>query len=158
MFQEVTFRAQKIKKPTLQRSLMFQEMKRFNPKLKKFLFFLGEPFRVFHHCFYRYFHFTIDFCFRVFSLLIAFVHFITVSLCIYISPLILLLFFECFHFTNFLYRDCILSGTLFLCCCTRVLRIWESCFRSQAFLLNTFSQHLTQPAFIKASLGPAVLP
>ena len=34
------------------------------------------------------------------------------------SPLMLLLFFECFHFTNFLYRDCILSGTLFVCCCT----------------------------------------
>ena len=51
----------------------------------------------FHHCFFRCFHFTIDFyyCFWVFSLLIAVVHFITVSSGVFISPLILLLFFEC---------------------------------------------------------------
>ena len=28
------------------------------------------------------------------------------------------MFFGCFHFTNFFYRDCFLSGTSFLCCCT----------------------------------------
>ena len=96
-------------------------MKLFSSKLKKPLLFLGEPFRVFHHCFCRCFHFTIDFyyCFQVFSLLIAFVHFITVSSGVFISPLILLLFsFLCFHFSNFLYCDCFLSGTSFLCCCT----------------------------------------
>ena len=48
-----------------------------------------------HHCFFRCFFF-----------------------CFFFSPLILLLFFECFHFTKFLYRDCFLSVTSFLCCCT----------------------------------------
>ena len=65
MFQEVTFRVQKMKKLFI----FFQEIKLFNPKLKNSSF-LGEPVRVFHHCFFKYFHFTIDFyyCFRVFSL------------------------------------------------------------------------------------------
>ena len=43
--------------------------------------------------------------------------FMNVSSGVFISPLILQLFFECFHFTNFLCRDVFLSGTLFLCCC-----------------------------------------
>ena len=48
----------------------------------------------------------------------VFIVHVTVSSGVFISPLILLLFFKCFHFTNFLYRDCFLSGTSFLCCCT----------------------------------------
>ena len=56
---------------------------------------------VFHHCFCRYFHFTIDFYFFywVLSSLIAFVPFITVSSSgFFISPLILLLLFRVFSF------------------------------------------------------------
>ena len=113
-----------MKNPLLKCFLYFRKLKFSTPSLKTPIF-LGEPLRVFHHCFFRCFHFTIDFyyLFWVFSLLIAFVHFITVSLGVFFlffffSPLILLLFFECFHFTKFLYRDCFLSGTSFLCCCT----------------------------------------
>ena len=154
MFQEVTFRVRKMKKPTLKKLLIFQEMKTFNLKLKKLLFFVVflEPLRFFHHCFFRCFHFTIDFyCFQVFSLLITFVHFITVSSGVFISPLILLLFFEYFHFTNFLYCDCFLSGT-----------VSATDLRELFLLLGIFyltpSRHLVQPAFIKAFLGPAVPP
>ena len=40
IFQEVTFRAQNMKKPTLKKLLTFQEMGLFKPKLKKkFLYF-----------------------------------------------------------------------------------------------------------------------
>ena len=114
------FQSSKNEKMTLKKLLIFlEEMKLFNPKLQKLLFFLGEPLRDFHHCFFRCLHFTIDFyyCFWTFSLLIVLVH-VTVSSGVFISPLLLLLFFKCFHFTNFLYRDCFLSGTSFLCCCT----------------------------------------
>ena len=48
----------------------------------------------------------------------VFIVHVTVSSGVFISPLILLLFFKCFHFTIFLYRDYFLSGTSFLCCCT----------------------------------------
>ena len=73
------------------------------------------------------------------SLLITFIHFITVFSGCFVSPLVLLLFFECFHFSKFLYRDCFLSGASFLPCCTRVLRIWESFFHSSAFFtLHSF--------------------
>ena len=49
--------------------------------------FLGETLRVFHHCSFKCFHFTIDFyyCFRTFSLLTAFVHF-TVSWDVFLWP------------------------------------------------------------------------
>ena len=39
MFWYVTFTARKMKKPTLKKLLIFQEMKLFNHKLKKLLFF-----------------------------------------------------------------------------------------------------------------------
>ena len=70
------------------------------------------------------------------SLLITFIHFITVFSGCFVSPLVLLLFFECSHFSKFLYRDCFLSGTSFLRCCTRVLRIWESFFHFSAFFTS----------------------
>ena len=79
---------------------------------------------VFHHCFCRYFHFTIDFYifYRVVSSLIAFVHFITVSSSgffyfttdftiafssVFISPTFftMTVFFTCFVFV-LLYRMC----------------------------------------------------
>ena len=64
-FPEVTFRARKMKKPTLKKLLIVQEIKLFNPKLKKLLFFLKERFRLFHSWillfffgwFYCWFHF-----------------------------------------------------------------------------------------------------
>ena len=91
--------------------------------------------------------------------MIAFVHFITVSSSVFISPLILLLFFECFHFTNFLYRECFLSRTSFLCCGTRECYGFERAFFTLRFFLSyTLSRHLAQPAFIKASLEQASPP
>ena len=59
-------------------------------------YFLGEPLGFFYHCFFRCFHFTVDFYyyFWVFSLLISFVNF-TVFSGFFISPLILLMFYEC---------------------------------------------------------------
>ena len=70
--------------------------------------FLGEPVRVFYHCFFRFFHVPIDFyyCFWMFSLLNAFIHFI-VSGDVFISP------------TFF-------TVTVFRFVVQRVLRIWES--------------------------------
>ena len=76
---------------------------------------------VFHHCFCRYFHFTIDFYFFywVLSSLIAFVPFITVSSSgFFISPLILLLLFWVFSFHQLSLPWLFFSGVSFLCCCT----------------------------------------
>ena len=86
------------------------------------------------------------------KLLITFVYFITVSSGVFILPLILLLFFKCFHFTNFFYHDC------FLCCCTTSATDLRVFFTLRSFLTYTPSRHLAQPAFTKASLGPAVQP
>ena len=106
-FPEVTFRARKMKKPTLKKLLIVQEIKLFNPKLKKLLFFLKERFRLFHSWILLFF-FGWFYCGFILHRFVR---------CFYL-PLILLLFFECFHVTNFLYRDFFLSGTSFLCCCT----------------------------------------
>ena len=56
---------------------VFQEMKVFNPKLKNSCFVFRRTPSGFSLLFLKMFHFTIDFyyCFRVFSLLIAFIHF-----------------------------------------------------------------------------------
>ena len=101
-----------------------------SPKLKKLLF-LGEPLRVFHHCFFRGFHFSpliFTTVFRVFSLLIAF----------FMSPTLLL-------FCQVL-RSCVVVPW--------VLRIWEGSFLIlRRFLPYTPSRHLAQPSFIKAFLG-----
>ena len=105
---------EKWKNPALKNFLYFKKWDFSTPSIKNYCF-LGEPFRVFHQCFFRCSDFTVDF---YYCLLIAFVHSITVSSGVFISPLVLLLFFECFHFTNFLYRDWVLSGTSFLRCCT----------------------------------------
>ena len=84
IFQEVTFRARKVKRtkkePTLKMFLIFQEIKLSTPKISR-------PLRTFHHCFFMCFRFFTRFSpvFSVFSL-IAF-----------------------FHVTNFLYYACFLQ-------------------------------------------------
>ena len=98
-----------------------------SPKLKKLLF-LGEPLRVFHHCFFRGFHFSpliFTTVFRVFSLLIAF-----------------------FHVTNFV---AFLSGTSLLCCCTvSATDLRGLFFYSQAFFtLNPFPTFATVPRVLR---------
>ena len=78
------------KKPLLKCFLCFRKLNFSIPSLKISCFYLGEPLRVFHHCF-----FTIHFyyCFRVFLLLIAFVHFN--------NPRVFHnYFFRCFYFTT----------------------------------------------------------
>ena len=65
-----------------------------SPKLKRLLL-LGQPLRVFHHCFYRCFHFT-PLIFTTFWGVI-------------------LLLITLFHVTNF---AAFMLGTSFLCCCT----------------------------------------
>ena len=64
-------------------------------------------------------------------------------------------FFRCFycwlHLFNSLFLHC-LSGTLFLCC-------YHECYRfERQFLLPGIFYLTLLPAFIKDSLGPAVLP
>ena len=107
--------------------LYFRKLNFSTLTLKSSYFF----FRRAYHCFFKCFHFTITidfyYCFRVFSLLIAFVHFITVFSGVFISPLILLLFFECFNFTNFLYCDCFLL-LRFCVVVPQALWIWERFF------------------------------
>ena len=135
-------------------------MKLFNPMFKKLLFFLGEPIRIFNRCSFRCFHLIIDFynCFRMFPLLIVFGHFITVSSCVFLSPLILLLFFECFQFTNFLYRDCFfVRYFIFVLLHRECYEFERAIFTLRRFIAYTPSRNLAQRAFIKASLGPAVL-
>ena len=126
-------------------------MKLFNSKLKKNPVFLEEPFRVFHHCFFRCFNLTIDFyhCFRVFSLLIALVHFITVSPGIFISPLILLLFSRVFSFTNVLYVAVFCHVLRFCVAVPWVLQI----FTLRRFLPYTPSRHLAPPLLLRLPWG-----
>ena len=103
----------KKKKNTLKRFLIFQEVGLSSNKLLKVIF-LGEPYRVFHQCFVRCFHFSPQIfttVFRVFSLLIAF-----------------------FHVTNF---AAFLSGTSFLCFCTASgTDLWELFLLSGVFYLT----------------------
>ena len=49
------------KKTTFKMFFYFRKLNCSIPSLKISYFFLGEPLRVFHHCFFRCFHFTIDF-------------------------------------------------------------------------------------------------
>ena len=110
------------------------------------------------------FHFNIDiyYCFRVFSLLIVFVHFVTVYSVIQV--------FSFYYWFYYYFLSVSVSPTFFtetafwqvLCFCVvapRVLRIWDAFFFNlRCFLPYTLSQHLAQPAFITASLGPVVQP
>ena len=100
-----------------------------SPKLKKLLF-LGEPLRVFHHCFFRGFHFSpliFTTVFRVFSLLIAF-----------------------FHVTNFV---AFLSGTSLLCCCT----VSATDLRGLFFLLSGFLYLKPFPHICHSTASPTDL-
>ena len=109
-------------------------MKLFNIKLKNFCFFKGT-FRVFHHYFFRCFHFFMFSCLHVFISSDVFGYF-HCWLKLFTS-----LFFHCF------------SGTSSLCCCTVSAADLRECF-----LLSGVSYLTLLPAFIKAFLGPIVLP
>ena len=111
---------------------------------KKLLFLQENPLGP-HYCFFRCFDFNIDsyYCFQLFSLLIAFVPFITVSSGVIILP-------------TFFFWDC------FLCCsiasATDLTKIF---LLSDAFYLKLLSdilhnRMLQQPAFIKGALGLVV--
>ena len=112
---------------------IFQEMKLFNLKLKNSSF-LGENFRLFHHCFFRRFH---SFFFHAF--ISSRSH-----------------FFRCFHCWLHLFALLFLycfSSTPFLCCCTASATDLRG-----RFLLSGVFYLILLPAFIKTFLGPAVLP
>ena len=108
MFREATFRARKMENPALKNFLYFSKWDFSTPSIKNYCF-LEEPFRVFHQCFFGCSDFTVDF---YYYLLIGL---FTPSLFLQVF-----LFYHWFyfHFTNFLYRDWVLSGTSFLRCCT----------------------------------------
>ena len=127
----------------------------FQPQASKTLVFLAEPLGVFHHCFFRCLHFTIDFyyCFWAFSL----------------PTSLFLQVFLFLHWFYYCFSSVFISPTFFpvtifcqvlpFCAVVpRVLQIWESFFHSEVFLPYTFSQHLTQPVFTKASPGLVVSP
>ena len=88
----------------MRKLLIFQEMKFLNLKLKKSWVFFRRTLRVFHHCFFRCFHFVHVFisswfhfscfhffrCFRVFLVLITSVHFIVSSVFVKLFIFVLL--------------------------------------------------------------------
>ena len=95
------------------------------------MFILGEPLRVFHHCFFRCSHFSplvFTIVLRMFSLLIPFVHAI------------------------FLYPDCLMAVFLSATSFVSAANLRELFFTLWRFLPYTPSLHLAQPAFIKAFL------
>ena len=103
----------------LKNSHIFQETEHLDTSLKNFFF--RRSLRVFHPCFFRYFHFSpliFITIFRFFSLLIAFFHVIS--------------------FAAFL------SGTLFLCCSTgSATDLRELCLLSLPY---SSSRYLAQKA------------
>ena len=134
---------EKSKEPSHKKFLIFQEMESSSSKLKKLLF-LGEPLTVFHHCFFKCFHFTIDFYY-------CWLH-------LFFSPT-LGFFITClcrgFYFTAdyYCFSDAFISPTFFtvtvscqaLCfyvIVSWVLRIWESFF---VFTLRHFSPYTPSP-------------
>ena len=132
--------------------LILQEMKLPSSKLKKFLF-LGDHLRVFHHCFLRCFHILPPFfyyCFRVFLLLIyLFISptlgfFITVFQVFLFHHWFLLLFFECFHFARFLYRDCFFVRYFVFVLLYRECYAMKELFFLQAFFTLHSFPHLPQ--------------
>ena len=90
--------------------------------------FLGEPLRVFHFFTFLFLH-------------------------AFISSDVL----RCFHCWLHLFTSlhCLL-GTSFLYCTASASGLREHFFTLRRFLPYTTSRHLTQPAFINASLGPTV--
>ena len=161
MFQEVTFRARKMKKPTLKKLPKFQEMKLLNPKLKKILFSEENPLGFFitvsSDVFISPLIFTIVFgCFHCWLHWFASSLFLQVFLFHY---WFYYCFFECYDFTNVLYVAVFCHVLCFCVVVPWVLRISESFFYSQAFFtLHSFPTFGTIPSFIKGSMGPAVPP
>ena len=66
-------------------------------------------------------------------------------------------FFECFHFTNFIYCGNFLPGNSLTLLYRECYGCERAFFTLRRFLPHTPSRNLA-PAFIKASLGPTVLP
>ena len=159
-------RARKMEKPTLKNFLTFQEIKLFNSKFKDFRFFQENPFGIFitvsSDVFISPLIFTIVFgclhCWLHFFTSPTLGFFITVSSGVFISPLILLLFFV------FSFHQLSLPWLFFVRYAVVVLLYYEcyglerAFFTLRRFLPYTPFRHLVQPAFIKTSLGPAVLP
>ena len=134
-------------------------MKLFNFKLKKLLFFLGERLRVFHQFILRCFHFHINFtifyvCFHywlhlftsLFLQVFLFHHWVYYCFRVFSFHQLSLpwLFFVSYFVFVLLYRQCYGFERAF--------------FTLRRFLPYTPSGHLAQPAFIKVSQGPAILP
>ena len=115
---------------------ILQEIKLFNPKFKRLLFFRRTTF---HRYFFKYFHFTIDFCYWFWKFLLL-IPFFSLHHC----------FFRCFYintdftivfrlFTTVYFGDHFLSGTSFLNCCTGcAMDLREHFFLSGIFTLNSF--------------------
>ena len=55
MFQEIAFRAQKMKRPTLKKLLIFQEIELFNPKLRKIILYFFIFFKKRNLSYYSFF-------------------------------------------------------------------------------------------------------
>ena len=126
-------------------------MKLPSSKLKKFLF-LGDHLRVFHHCFLTCFHILPPFfyyCFRVFLLLIVFIHFTNFRvfhhcfLGVFISPLVFIIVFWVFSFCQVSLPWLFFCQVLRFCVAVpRVLRYERAFFPSGVFyftLLPTFA-------------------
>ena len=80
-----------------------------------------------------------------------------VSSGVFISPLILQLFFECFHFTNFLCRDFFLSGTLFLLAVVASATDLREPFLNSGVFYLTLLPDFGTTYFYQSLPGPAVL-
>ena len=130
--------------------------------------FLGELLQVFHHFFFRYFHFATDFfyCFQVLSLLIAFGYFHQLQLFYHC-------FFRWFHFTTDFYycfsgvfisptfftMIVFLSGTSFLCCGTVSATNFKVLFLlSGVFYLTYLPDTWNNLLLSRLPWEPAVLP
>ena len=134
-----------MKKLTPRMFLMLYEIKLFNLRFKKLLFFSGEPLRVFHHCFFRCFYFTIVFTI-VFGCFHCWLHLLT-SLFTSLHFTIVMLYRECYGFERaFFTLRRFLPYTP-----SPHLPQYHACYwfdRAQPFWYN-----LAQPAFINSSLG-----
>ena len=128
----------KKKKTLLKCFSYFRKLNFLTPSLKD-SYYLGERLMVFHHCFFKYFHFTIDFYFWFWKFLLL-IPFFSLHHC----------FFRCFYvntdftilfwlFILFTLVTIFLSGTSFLSCCTGCATdLRKHFFLSGIFTLNSF--------------------
>ena len=123
----------KKKKTLLKCFSYFRKLNFLTPSLKD-SYYLGERLMVFHHCFFKYFHFTTDFYFWFWKFLLL-IPFFSLHHC----------FFRCFYvntdFTILFWLFILFTLVTIFCqvlhfwvAVLGVLRIWESIFFSQAFL------------------------